>query len=531
MSEINNQYDAIVIGGGHNGLINAAYLAKAGLSTLVLERRHLVGGAAITEELLPGYKFTTFSYALSLIRPDIVQDLDLVKHGMLSLPMPSTLQPDPGGQPMLMGPDRYQNYHEIAKFSRNDAEAYWDFSHMMDRVCHAMKPIMDNMAPNVRSQEPEELARMAAFTAYIEGLEPDIQAMIQRFWQGSAADILDDYFETEIVKSWIASSAVIGSRVSPRSKESGVILLFHKMGEYDGHFGDWGFHKGGNGGFTQTLARAAEAFGATIMLEAAVDGLLYADGEARGVRLQDGREYFAPTVVSALDPRHTFTRLVDSADLPADLVAAVTGFKFQGSASKVNFALSAIPTCPGLEGIDNAFRGFLNLGPSLEYLEEAFQDCLAGRYSRRPFLDCCVQSTIDPDMSPPGKHVMSCFVMYTPYHLADSNWDDERENLADTVQATLEEFFPGFSELVLHREVVTPLDIERVVGLSEGNIFQGEMFSPQMFFNRPAPGWNQYRTPISGYYQCGSGTHPGGCVIGASGKLAADQILGDLQRA
>ena len=208
-------------------------------------------------------------------------------------------------------------------------------------------------------------------------------------------------------------------------------------------------------------------------------------------------------------------------------VEAITNYKFQGTAAKVNFALDGLPPFPGMENLPEVFAGFTNVGPSIEYLEEAFADCQAGRYSRRPFLDCCVQSTIDPDMTPAGKHIMSCFVMYAPYHLADSDWDSERENLGDTVQTTLEEFFPGFGDLVLHREVVTPLDIERLVGLTEGNIFAGELFASQMFLNRPAPGWNQYRTPIQGYYQCGSGTHPGGCVIGGPGKLAAQQILGD----
>jgi len=301
--------------------------------------------------------------------------------------------------------------------------------------------------------------------------------------------------------------------------------LFHKLGEYDGVQGEWGFHKGGNGAFTQVLARAFESFGGTIQTDAGVESVIYENGKAIGVRLIDSTQLNAPIVVSALDPRRTFMQLVDPNDLPADLVQAIRDFKFQGTASKVNFALSAVPNFPGLDGRTDIFTGFTNIGPSIDYLEEAFADCLAGRYSRRPFLDCCVQSTVDPDMSPPGKHIMSCFVMYTPYHLAESDWDSERENLGDTVQATLEEFFPGFSKLVEHREVVTPLDIERVVGLTEGNIFAGELFSPQMFLNRPAPGWNQYRTPIGGYYQCGSGTHPGGGVMGLAGRNAATEII------
>jgi phytoene dehydrogenase-like protein len=258
--------------------------------------------------------------------------------------------------------------------------------------------------------------------------------------------------------------------------------------------------------------------------------VVYDDGRATAVALEDGTRYEADVIVSALDPRQTFTRLVDPSDLPQDLVRHLADYKYQGTAAKVNFALSGVPTFPGLEGRRDIYMGFTNIGPSIDYLENAFADCLAGRFSRRPFLDCCVQSTIDPDMSPPGKHIMSCFVMYAPYHLKGSDWDGERENLGDTVQSTLEEFFPGFDGLVEHREIVTPKDVEALVGLSEGNIFAGELFESQLFLSRPAPGWNQYRTPIAGYYQCGSGTHPGGCVSGGPGKLAAQQILRDRAR-
>ena len=530
VSVSNSQFDAIVIGGGHNGLVNAAYLAKSGLKTLVLERRSMVGGAAITEELLPGFKFTTFSYALSLIRPDIVEDLDLVEHGMLVLPMPHTFQPGLAGTHLLLGPDKHENFHAIAEHSISDAEAYLDFSHLVDRVCFALKPIMDSIPPNSTSQLPEEVRRRETVRNYFEGLDDDVKSLIEKLWNGSAAEVLDEYFESELVKSQIASSAIIGSMVGPRSKESGLVWLFHKMGEYDGEFGEWGFHKDGNGGFTQVLARAVRAYGGTVKTDAGVAKVVYRDGVASGVLTEDGDEFFADVVVSALDPKRTFLQLVEPADLPEDLVESIQQFKFQGSAAKVNFALSGLPQFPGLEGRKDIFTGFINLGPSIEYLESAFADAKEGKFSRSPFIDCCIQSTVDPDLTPGAQHVMSCFVMYAPYQLKDGNWDREREKFGDVVVETIEKFFPGFTKLILHREVVTPLDIERVVGLSEGNIFAGEMFSEQMFLNRPAPGWNQYRTPIEGYYQCGSGTHPGGCVIGAPGKLAAKQILGDIRR-
>ncbi len=524
-----NTYDVIVIGGGHNGLVNAAYLARAGLNTVVLERRGVIGGAALTEELIPGFHFTTFSYALSLLRPDIVHDLELVKHGMMVIPMPTTFNPMENGDYLLLGPDAGENYHEIARHSKHDAEAYHDYNTIMDRVCQAVKPLLDEVPPNVVSDDPAELARMAKLAGHLRSLDPAVLHMLVRLISGSAADILDEYFESDVVKGMLASSSIIGSKVGPRSQGSGLVLLFHKLGEIDGVFGEWGFHKGGNGGFTQAVGRAAQAFGAEIRLEASVSEVIVKDGEAAGVALDSGEELYASTVVSALDPRRTFTQFVDPRDLPTDLVTAVDNLKFQGTSAKVNFALDAPPNYPALDGRTDIYRGFINIGPSMDYLERAFDDAKYGHFSTRPFIDACVQTMLDPDMAPPGKHIMSCFIQYAPYELADSDWDTERDNLGDTVQDTIESFFPGFGDLVIHREVVTPLDIERTVGLTEGNIFAAEFLTPQMFLFRPAPGWNQYRTPINGYYQCGSGTHPGGCVMGAPGRLAARQILGDLQ--
>ena len=526
MSE-KRKYDAIVIGGGHNGLVNGGYLAKEGLDVLVLERRPFVGGAAITEELIPGFKFTTFSYALSLIRPDIVQDLNLAEHGMMTLPMPIGFHPSPDGKYILMGEDHYQNYHEIARHSIEDAEAMDDFGHMLSRVQLAMKPLMDQVPPNPYSDAPEDKADMAKFNAYIESLDSDVQEMIERFYTGSLADILDEYFESDFLKGYLSSSGIIGSMCGPRSKESGLVYLLHMMGERDGIFGEWGFHKEGNGGFTKVLRCAFEAFGGTVETDVAVDKVIQKDGRAVGVKLAGGEVISADVVVSSLDPKRTFMHLVGPDTMPADLIEAITSYKFQGAAAKVNFALDDLPTFPGLEGRADIFQGFTNIGPTIDYLEEAFNDAKEGRISRRPYLDCCIQSTIDPDMAPAGKHIMSCFVVYAPYHLAESDWDSERQTLGDIVQETLEEVFPGFGDIVLHREVVTPLDIERVVGITEGNIFQGELFASQMFFNRPAPGWNQYRTPLAGYYQCGSGNHPGGCVMGGPGKLAAQQVMKD----
>jgi phytoene dehydrogenase-like protein len=526
-SRADRTYDAIVVGGGHNGLVNGAYLAKAGLKTLIMERRHLVGGAAITEELRPGFWFTTFSYALSLLRPDIVQDLELTKHGFMPLLMSTTFAPAEDGNYLLFTQDHHQNLKEIGRHSKHDADAYDQYSHDIDMVCQAIKPLLDMVPPDIFSDDPEELLALAGIGSRFRKLDKRVLHNVVRLLTGSAADFLDDYFDSELLKGYFASSSIIGTKVGPRSQGSGLVLLYHSIGEHDGRFGSWSFHKKGNGGFTQVLARAAQAYGAEIVLESPVDAVITKDGRTTGVALADGTEYYADTVVSALDPRRTFLELVNPRELPDDLVENIQRFRFQGTSSKVNFALDGLPNFPPLGQKPDHFRGFTNIGPSMDYLERAFDDAKYGWYSQNPYIDMAIQSTIDADMAPPGKHVLSCFIQYTPYHLRESDWDTEKENLGDTVQRTLEKFFPGFGDLVLQREVVTPLHIERTVGLSEGNIFAGEFFAPQMFFFRPAPGWSQYRTPIDGYYQCGSGTHPGGCVMGAPGKLAAGQILKD----
>lgn len=523
------KYDAIVIGAGHNGLVNGAYLAKSGLKTLILERRHLVGGAAITEELYPGFSFTTFSYALSLLRPEIVHELELPKHGFMPIVMPSTFAPMENGDYLLMGTDKDENHHEIGRHSKHDADAYDAYEHMMEQVAHAIRPLMDSIPPDITSKDPQERARMSAIGSYLAELPPNVLHNLVRILTGSAADILEDYFESDIMQGLLASSGIIGSKVGPRSQGSGLVLLYHNFGEHDGSYGSWAFHKGGNGGFTQVLARAAESFGAEIRLESPVDHVVTKNGKARGVVLDDGSEYEATTVVSSLDPRRTFTELVDPLELPTDLVENIRRFRFQGTSAKVNFALDANPKYPALGDRIDQYRGFINIGPSLDYLERAFDDAKYGWYSKQPYIDGCIQSNVDPDMAPPGKAVMSCFIQYAPYHLKGGDWDSEKDTFGDTVQARLEAFFPGFGDLVLHREVVTPLDIERTIGLTEGNIFAGEFLAPQMFFFRPAPGWNQYRTPIQGYYQCGSGTHPGGCVMGAPGRFASQQIISDLE--
>jgi phytoene dehydrogenase-like protein len=529
-SQSSHEYDAIVVGGGHNGLTHAAYLAKSGLRTLVLEKNDLVGGAAITEELLPGFSFTTFSYALSLLRPEIIHELDLVRHGFLPLMMPSSFHPTGDGDYLLFGDDHAANLQEVRRHSPRDADAYERYHRDLDKACQAVRPLFDNPPPNLWGDDPQDAVDVKWLLDHLGGIDRSTMHDVVRLLTGSAADWLDDYFHHEAIKGYHASSSIIGSKVGPMSPGSALVLLFHKMGEHDGHLGSWAFHKGGNGGFTQVLARAATAYGAEIRLGAQASSVLTDNGRAVGVVLEDGTELRAPVVVSALDARRTFLELVEPRELPLDLVDTVRRTKYRGVSAKVNFALDALPVFPALADTVDHFGGFLNIGPTIEYVEKAFDAAKYGWYSERPFIDAAVQSVVDPDMAPPGKHVMSCFVQYAPYELRGSDWETERQAFGDKAQAVLEEHFPGFGDLVLHREVVTPVDIEARTGLTEGNIFAGEFLAPQMYFFRPAPGWSQYRTPIDGYYQCGSGTHPGGCVIGSPGRLAAQQVLRDTAR-
>ena len=535
MSE-EHTYDAIVVGGGHNGLTSAAYLAKAGLRTLVLEKNDLVGGAAITEELRPGFGFTTFSYALSLLRPEIIHELDLVRHGFLPLMMPSSFHPTGDGDYLLFGDDHDQNVQMLRRHSPHDADAYTRYHHDLDRVCQVVQPLFDSAPPDIFGTDPDGSFAgggeidTAWLLRHLGGVERRVAHDLVRLLTGSAADWLEDYFEHPAITGYHASSSIVGSKVGPMSPGSGLVMLFHKMGEHDGHLGSWAFHRGGNGGFTQVLARAAQAYGATIRTGAQVASVRMQEGRASGVILADGTEFSAPVVVSALDARRTFLQLVEPTELPGDLVDAVRRTRYRGVSAKVNFALDGLPTFPALPNTVDHFGGFLNLGPTIDYLERAFDASKYGQWSQRPFIDGALQSVVDPDMAPPGQHVLSCFVQYAPYELRESSWEEQREPFGDAAQAVLEEHFPGFGDLVLQREVVTPVDIETRTGLSEGNIFAGEFLAPQMFFLRPAPGWARYATPIGGYYQCGSGTHPGGCVISSPGRLASHRILHDLRQ-
>ena len=520
------RYDAIVVGGGHNGLVAAAYLARAGKKTLVLERRPMVGGATVTEEIFPGFKFSVFSYVVSLLRPEIIRELELPRHGLHILPLESTITPLDNGDYLGSWPDPDETRRELCRHSPRDADAMVLFGRLMHHMAMAVKPILGMVPPDPASLSPSDLAGLLKLGGHFRSLGAERIHALQKLMTMASADYLDEWFEFGPLKATKSASGIIGTFLGPRSPGSAYVLLHHYMGEIDGAFRAWGFQKGGTGAIAETIARAARSFGAEIRTSAAVERVRVRGNQATGVALASGEEIAADLVVSGLDPRLTFTRLVDPRELPADLVEGVRRYKFRGSSGKVNLALSGLPDFTCLPGPGPHLRGAISISPSIEYLERAYDDAKYGEFSRHPYLDIVIPSMIDPDMAPPGRHVMSIFVQYAPYHLNGGWTDAKRQAFGDTVVKTLAHYAPNIESLILHRQVLTPADIERITGLSEGNIFQGELALQQLFFLRPVPRWARYRTPIRGYWQCGAGTHPGGGIMGASGRLAARQILG-----
>jgi len=519
-------YDAIVVGAGHNGLVHAAYLAKAGKRVLVLERRERVGGAAMSEEVFPGFRFSVFSYVVSLLRPEIIRELELPRHGLHILPLESTLTPLPNGDYLAQWNDHDQNRRELARHSVRDAEAYDEFGVELHQMARIIKPLLGVAPPDPASMHPRELMDLARLARYFRKL-PTRQ--FDRLWKlltMSSADYLDTWFEGEALKATKSASGIIGTMLGPRSPGTAYVLLHHYMGELDGVFRAWGFARGGNGSVSAAIAAAARAAGAQIRTEAPVSRVLVNGGKARGVVLESGEEVGAEVVVSGADPRRTFVELAGEAHLPEDFAESIRRFKFRGSSAKVNLALGELPSFTCLPGRGAHLRGAISISPSIAYLEKAYDDAKYGEISRRPYMDIVIPSMLDPAMAPPGKHVMSIFVQYAPYRLNGGWTDARREALGDAVIDTLAQYAPNIRSAILHRQVVTPADIERIVGLTEGNIFQGELSLQQMFFLRPAAAWSRYRTPIEGLWQCGSGTHPGGGVMGASGRNAAFALLG-----
>jgi phytoene dehydrogenase-like protein len=520
-------YDAIVIGGGHNGLVTAAYLARAGKKVVVLEKRPRVGGAAVTEEIFPGFKFTMFSYVVSLLRPEIIRDLDLPRHGLHVLPLESTVTPMENGDYLAAWGDHDETRRELYRHSPRDADAYDEYGRLMHHMAHAVRPILGMVPPDPTSFDPRDLLALLRLGRHFRGLGAERLHALVKLMTMSSADFLDEWFETDVLKATKSASGIIGTFLGPRSPGTAYVLLHHYMGELDGVFRAWGFAKGGTGAVSEAIAAAARGFGAEIRCDAPAARVLVKGGRATGVALENGDELSAKVVVSGLDPRRTFLQLLEERELPAEFVSDIRRFKFRGSSGKVNLALDALPSFTCMPGVGRHHRGAISISPSLEYVEHAYDDAKYGEFSRRPYMDIVFPSMIDPGMAPPGKHVMSVFVQYAPYHL-NGGWNDaQREAFGDAVIDTIESFAPGLKSRILHRQVITPVDIERITGLSEGNIFQGELALHQLFFMRPAAGWAKFRTPVRAYYQCGAGTHPGGGIMGASGRLAALAILRD----
>ena len=525
------QYDAIVIGGGHNGLTNAAYLAKAGKKVLVLERRHVLGGAAVTEEIVPGFLFSECSYVVSLLRPEIIRELDLPRHGLEILPLDGTFTPMQSGDYLWRMNDHGRTVREIRRHSRVDAEAYEEFSKMMTPMCRFVKPILSMIPPDPTTLNPKDLKQLHFLLQRFRDLSSDERYTLVQLMTMSAADFLDQWFETDVLKATMSASGIIGTFLGIRSPGTAYVLLHHYMGEIDGAFRSWGFSRGGTGAISNAIASAAREAGVEIRTKAGVAKILVNNGRATGVALTSGEEISAKVVSSSVDPHLTFERFLEPSELPGDFLQEVKRYKFRGSSGKVNLALDALPELKCMPGEGPHLRGAISISPGIEYMERAYDDAKYGHYSRRPYVDMVIPSLTDPSVAPPGKHVLSCFVQYAPYKLAEGTWDEQREAFGDNVIETLSEYMPNLKEIIVGRQVLTPLDLEREFGLTQGNIFQGELSLEQLFFLRPVPGWAYYKTPVHNLYMCGSATHPGGGIMAAPGRIASQVILKNWNRA
>jgi phytoene dehydrogenase-like protein len=520
-------YDAIVIGGGHNGLTCAAYLAKAGRKVVVLERRHLIGGSTITEEIHPGFKFSALSYVVSLLRPWIIRDLELPKYGYEVLPLDATFTPFLDGSYLLRDSDPHRTRRAIAKLSPRDAEVYPEFGQAMSELGRLVKPMIDNPAPEPTSLNPAELMKILRLGQHIQGRGEDWMAANMKMLTMSAVDFLSEWFESERLIAPMSVSGIIGTFLGVRSTGTAYVLLHHYMGEIDGSFRAWGLPKGGTGQIANAIASSAKALGAEIRTETPVAKVLMKNGAAEGVVLENGDELRAKVVVSGADPHRTFLGLVGKEHLDDDLSKQISRFKMRGSSGKVNLALDALPNFSSLPGDGIHLRGDITIAPSVDYLEQAYDDAKYGSFSRRPFMDIVIPSLTDPTVAPPGKHVMSIFVQYAPYKISEGpeHWPEKREAFGDTVIDTLSEYIPNLKDIILHRHVVTPWDMEQTYGLTEGNIFHGELSLEQLAFLRPIAGWSRYKTPIKNLWMCGAGTHPGGGIMGTPGALCAKSLL------
>ena len=523
-------YDAIIIGAGHNGLVTAAYLAKAGQKVLVLERRELVGGCCVTEEVWPGFKVSTAAYVNSLLRPEIIRDLELKTYGFEMLPRsPSSFTPYPDGRYLMMGPDKAMTRREIAKFSAKDAEAYPKYEAMLTRVADFLEPMLVQTPPDPFANRVGDLWKMAKTGWGFRGLGRDVATDAVEIMTGAATPILDRWFESDELKATIATDAVIGAFAPPSHPGTAYVLFHHVMGECDGVRGVWGYVRGGMGTISNSIAAAAKRYGADIRTNADVGRILVRDGAAVGVALKDGTEFRAARVVSGADANVTFVKLMDPKDLPADFLANVKKIDYASATVKINVALSEPPQFKALPGtgVGPQHHGTMHVCPSMEYIERAYDDAKYGRPATNPMLECTMATALDASLAPPGQHILSMFVQYAPYHLKGTTWAEAADPFADRCFDILNEYAPNFKRSVLHRQVIPPPEMERLWGITGGNIMQGSMGLSSMFSLRPLAGYADYRTPVKGLYLCGAAAHPGGGVMGAAGRNAAREMLRD----
>ena len=523
-------FDAIIIGAGHNGLVTAGYLAKAGHRVLVLERRHVVGGCAVTEEVWPGYRVSTAAYLTSLLQERIVHDLELERFGYkVDAKDPAFFSAFPDRRHFFMWQDQRKTLDEIAKFSRRDAEAYPKFEEHLERLAAFVESLLLTTPPDLPPQTPGDFVEYVRIVARLAKLSRKEIAGLVKIFTESASDLLDEWFESPEIKVTLATDGVIGANGGPRSPGTAYILLHHCMGGVGGKRGLWGFVRGGMGAVTKAMADSARSRGATIRTNASVERVLVRAGRARGVVLSGGEEIRARVVASNLDPVATFLHLVEEKELDAEFISAMRHYRTEGTSLKINLALDGLPdflALPGTPGPQH--RATMHICPSIDYVEHAWDDAKFGRPSESPLLEMTVPTMYDASLAPPGKHIMGIFLQYAPYTLREGTWDDLRAPFTERVLDIIAEYAPNIRSIIVEKQTLTPLDLERRFGITGGNIFHGEMSIDQMFSLRPVAGWARYRTPVPGLYLCGSGAHPGGGVMGAPGYNAAREILKDI---
>jgi phytoene dehydrogenase-like protein len=524
------KYDAIIIGAGHNGLTNAAYLAKAGLDVLALEKNSYIGGATVSRELYPNWKYSNCSYVCSLLRPEIIRDLELPRHGLQVVPYG-------GGVTFKENGDYYGNHadherllREVARHSNRDASAYERYEADVMKQTRLIRPFLMRTPPDPTSLKPRDLKELSVLAKSFGSMGEEGLADTMRFWTMSIGDFLDEYFESDVIKAHLAGSGIIGTALGVYSPGTAYVLLHHYMGDVDGSVGAWGFARGGMGAVSAALSASFQSFGGTIQCDAEVAQIIVKKGKAKGVALANGDELYADIVVSNLDPKRTFLKIMDEGDLPADVIKKAKNFKIRGSSGKLNIALDGLPTFTGLPKDSPLCLGEKHFSDSLPKMERAYDEWKDGTWSKDPYVDMLIPTQIDPTMAPPGKHMMSVFVQYAPPKIHGGDWTaEDKAGFEKTVIDQISNYSPDFKDLILHCETRTPQDIENEVGLTEGNIFMGELTFDQLLFNRPFPGYAQYRGPVQGMYMCSSGTHPGGGVMAAPGANAAREILMDLK--